>query len=166
MPSQIDTFALKRAKDGILRALRTIDRADGYNTSPKAQIGAVQMDKVPAGELPFLAVEFGDMALDAQLFGGASFGILRIGWPAFVWGYVGSSGNADDLYEAGLALLADVLAAIYAAETLPDGAGQDTVIAVEPGTITFDMEQFAAENRGYFLAEFTLIVDLIRGANP
>lgn len=166
MPSSIDTFALQRAKAGILRALRAISQEDGYNTSPVVQIGHQPLSKVPAGEMPNLCIEFADLQLDVEQLGGTSQGLLRMAWTTYVWGYVASHGHKDDLYTAGLALLADVYAAIYGSETLPDGAGQGSVLFVNPGSIEFDMESYSDSNRGYFLAEFQLVVDLVRGAQP
>lgn len=166
MPRDLNTFALKLAKDSFVRHLRRIDRAAGYNTTPTVQVGAVEMLKLPAGEIPKLAIEFGDLVPGQAQFGGASQGLIRLGWATWVWGYVKSSGNTDDLYDSGLALLADLYAAIYESEPLPDAAGAETVIAVEPGQIVLDMEQFSADNRGYFLANFTLYLDLLRGGQP
>lgn len=164
MPTKTHNFVLMRSMDGFMRAMRKIKQADGYNTTPKVQVGHKPFDQVPAGEMPYLAVEMGDLAPDQETTG--SIPNIRWVWPAFVWGYVATSGNRADLYEAGMALLADVFSAIWSDEKLTDGAGQGTVYFVNPGEITFDMERFASENKGYFLAEFQMVTDTQRSEEP
>lgn len=168
MPARIDAFVLERAKSALLRRFKTIRQADGYNTTPTVGIGARTLLKIPAGEFPAVAVEFGNLVPGADLLGGGvqTQGVFRKAWETFVWGYVASSGLPDDLYRSGLALLQDVYAVIYAQENLRDGNGQDTVLMVDAGEIDFDMESFSQENRGYFLARFSLIVDFERGGSP
>lgn len=166
MPTKIDSFAPFRAMLGIKRALKTISRADGFNTTPNVEMGATLLDKVPDSNFPQIAIEMENMTPALQKFGGVSTGTLRYEWPAFVWGYVKTSQGSEALYRAGLALLDDVLAAVYGEETLQDGAGQGSVIMIEPGDIHFDMESFHAVNKGYFVAEFRLVFDVQRGANP
>lgn len=166
MPTKIDSFAPFRAMLGMKRALNDINRGDGFNTTPKFRMGAVLLDKVPDGNFPQIAMEMENIVPVMEKFGGVSTGIIRYEWPAFVWGYVKTSQNQEALYRAGLALLDDVLAAVYADETLADGAGQGTVIMIEPGEIHFDMEGYSEINKGYFVAEFRLVFDVTRGANP
>lgn len=166
MPTKIDSFAPFKAMLGIKRALKTINQGDGYNTTPKFRMGAVLLDKVPDGNFPQVAMEMENMVPALEKSGGVSTGIIRYEWPAFAWGYVKTSQDTEALYRAGLALLDDVLAAVYGEETLPDGAGQGTVIMIQPGEIHFDMESFHAINKGYFVAEFRLVFDITRGANP
>ena len=149
-----------------MRALAKIKQENGYNTNPKSSIGFKGLDDVPAGELPYLAVAFGDISLRQEEEGGLSLGIFRFSWQTFVWGHVWTSGHRRELYKAGNALLSDLLGAIYDDEPLTDNAGQGTVLFVDPGEILFDMESFSDDNRGYFRAEFGLVVDLLRGGSP
>ena len=165
MPTNVADFSLWRAAEGFERAIRSINQADGFNTSPVVQVGACTLESVPAGEFPHVCIEFGDLRPDLEMVGGPH-GLTRFGWQVFVYGYVKTTGHRRDLYQAGLALLADVLAAVYANETLPDGAGQGTTLIVEPGDVPFDMESFATDSRGWFAAEFTLLVDTERSATP
>jgi hypothetical protein len=168
MPTNVNSFSLWGAAEAFDRALNAIKQADGFNTSPVVQFGSRSLDSVPAGEFPFLAFELGDMDPDVEQTGGnaPSHGLIRFVWPAFVFGYVKTSGNRRDLYRAGAALLADVLAAVYLDETLPDGNGQGTVLMIHPGKVTFDMESFATDGRGWFVAEFGLVVDVDRSGTP
>ena len=171
MATRVEDFSLFRAMEGVERALKTINRSDGFNTDPRVQVGAVLLDDIGDGDFPTLAFEMGDLfnAASGDLFGGAgstSTGELRFGWPCFVWGYVRSTEDKKALYRAGTALLSDVYAAIYADETLEDGAGNYTTLFVNPGEVVFDMESFATKLKGYFAARFDLIVNVTRGANP
>ncbi len=166
MPTLVDQFALWRALDAFERTMQSISIEGGYNTSPVTSFGAKSMKDIPDGEYPHLVLQFEDLQLVQEEFGGASLGILRFEWPAFVIGYVKSSGHRKNLYKAGLSLLVDVLAAIYADEAMKDADGQGTVLFVQPGEIQFDMEAYSSENRGFFVAEFGLVVDLTRGGSP
>lgn len=165
MPTRIYDFRLKKAIDRLKERLETINRADGYNTTPTVQIGAGTLESVPEGEFPKLCIEMGDLTPESEQMG--STPIIRWIWPAFVWGYVFSdSDHGADLYDAGLGLLVDTFAAVYSDEGLTDGAGAGTVHMMSPGEVTFDMESFAHENRGYFLAEFQILVDMQRSNTP
>lgn len=166
MPTSVDNFELYRAMEGVERALKSISTGAGYNTTPKVGIGTKQIREVPIADMPMLRLEMEDITPDGNQFGGASQGEIRMSWTFFVWGFVGTRGTKKDLYRAGQALLADVYAAIYADETQPDGAGQGTAIAVEPGDIAFDMESLTEDSKGYFMASFVLITDITRGSNP
>ena len=166
MPTKLFDFPLYRAKEGILRALRDIKQVDGYENSPKVQMGHISLDKVPDGEFPMLALEMGDLAPSTEQFGGSSQGLIRWIWPAFIAGYVRTSGNRAALYDAGLSLLVDLWGAVWADEGLTDGAGQPVVLFANPGEVVFDMEAHSTHNRGFFLAEFQLVVDIKRGASP
>ena len=166
MPTSLHAFTLKRAVDGLLRALKDIYQENGYENTPIVQLGHRPIDKISAGEFPFLAVEMGDLAPSTEQLGGSSQGLIRWTWPAFVWGFVKTSGNRADLYDAGLSLLVDVFSAVWSDEGLKDGAGQAAVHFVNPGEITFDMESKSTDNLGYFLAEFQLVTDIQRGAAP
>lgn len=168
MPTDVTSFALWRAAEAFERALKKIRQADGFNTSPVVQFGSRTLDSVPAGEFPFLAFELGDLDPDVEQTGGnyPSHGLIRFAWPAYVFGYVRTGGSRRELYAAGSALLADVIAAVYADETLPDGNGQGTVLMIHPGKVAFDMESFATDGRGWFMAEFDLVVDIERSGTP
>jgi len=171
MPTKVENFSLWRAIEGMSRALKTISREDGFNTTPRVQTGGVLLDKIGAGDFPALAFEMGDLepVSDGDLQGGsglASTGHLRFAWPCFVWGYVTTSEDKAALYRTGTALLADVFSAVYDDETLPDGAGSGSILFANAGEVVFDMESFAQDKRGYFVAEFRLIVSIERGANP
>ena len=171
MPTKVQEFSLWRAIEGMERALKKISRANGYNTTPgKVQVGAVLLEKVPPAEFPKLCFEMGDLdpLVEGDLYGGgvASTGHLRFAWPAVVWGYVQTSEDKKALYRAGTALLADVFAAVYEEETLPDNSGTGSVYFVNTGEIVFDMESFAQDKKGYFAAELRLVVNVERGATP
>ena len=166
MPTRLHDFSLKRAVDGLMAALEDIKQTSGYETSPKVQLGHRTIDSIADGEFPLLAVEMGDLAPSTEQLGGSSQGLIRWTWPAFVWGFVRTSGGRDALYDAGLALLVDVFGAVWNDEGLDDGDGQPRVHFANPGEIRFDMESLSTENRGYFLAEFQLVVDIKRGATP
>ena len=166
MPTELHDFSLKRSVDGLMAALKDIKKVNGYETSPKVQLGHRTADSIADGEYPLLAVEMGDLAPSTEQLGGSSQGLIRWTWPAFVWGFVRASGGREALYDAGLALLVDVFGAVWDDEGLTDGAGQPRVLFANPGEIRFDMESFSTENRGYFLAEFQLVVDIKRGASP
>ena len=168
MATAVHNFALTRAMHGFGRALKSISREDGFNTSPVVQHGAVIMDKLEA--FPTLAYEFGNLSplSESGLQGASGFstGRLRFQWQALVFGFVRTTQDRAALSEAGCALLADVYSAVYSGETLPDSAGQGSVLMINPGEIVFDMESFAQDKSGYFAAFFNLAVDLSRGANP
>ena len=166
MPTSLHEFTLKRAVDGLMRALKDISQENGYENTPIVQLGHRPLDKIADGEFPFLAVEMGDLAPSTEQLGGHSQGLVRWAWPAFVWGFVRTSGNRAELYDAGMSLLVDVFGAIWYEEGLKDGNGQAAVHFVNPGEITFDMESKATDNLGYFLAEFQLVTDIQRGASP
>ena len=166
MPTDVQDSPIKRAVDGLVRSLKEIKQAEGYNTTPRVVLGAQTLESVPDGHFPLVAVEMGDLAVDTDLIGGASTSIIRWRWPAFVWGYVTVGSGRAGIYDAGFALLTDILGAIYSDEGLTDGNGQYVVHLVEPGEIVFDMESFAAQNRGYFLAEFQMVFDTKRSGNP
>lgn len=167
MPTDVGQFPLWRLVEGFERALKSINQADGFNTSPKVVIGSRTMNEVADGEYPFVGFELGDLQPgDESLGGQASRGLIRFAWPAFVYGYVKASGGRRDLYKSGSALLADVIAAVYADETLPDAAGQGSALMVEPGPVAFDMESFSSTGRGFFVATFELVADVERSGTP
>lgn len=147
MPTGVEDYNLFRAIEGMEIRLKAISREDGFNTSPRVQVGAVVMDKIADGDWPTLAFEMGDIApiSDSTLSGTGSIsstGELRFEWPCYVWGYVRTTEDKRALYRAGTALLADVHATIFDAETLPDGDGQGSVLMVLPRETVFDMESF------------------------
>jgi len=167
MSTNVDDYSLQRAIDGIMRTLKTITRADGFNTTPKVSMGADVVDGIPDGEFPSIRVELGDLEPAQQFFGGdGDTGKIYFDWPVFVWGYVKTSQGREALYRAGTALMADIHSAIYGNETMPDGAGQGTVLFANPAPIVFDMESFSTINKGYLVAEFRLVVAINRGVNP
>lgn len=168
MPTNVAAFPLWRMTEAFERALKTINQADGYNTTPTVQMGARTMDHVQSGDFPHVAFTMGDMTPDLEQLGvqAPSHGIIRYVWPAYVAGFVRTSGNRRQLYEAGCALLVDILAAVYQDETLPDAAGHGTCMLILPGEIAFDMESFATDGRGWFMAEFGLVADIERSGTP
>jgi hypothetical protein len=168
MPTKVPGSSIWRVQEGLERALRRINTADGFNMSPTVRVGVPALDGVQAGDLPLVAFEFGDMTPDVEQTGvdAPSHGLIRYGWPALVYGYVRTTGDARSLNESATALLLDVLAAIYDDETLPDGAGQGTVLLAQPGAIAWDMESFAKDGRGWFAAEFVLVFDVERSGTP
>lgn len=169
MPTKVADSSMWRVLDAFGRALRRINAADGFNTSPKVAAGAHSLEDVKDGDWPFVCWEPGDLQPDVEQTGSdaPSHGLIRFGWPVVVYGYVKTSGDRKALYEAGVALLTDVLSAVYDNETLPDGDGQGTALLIHPGPIAFDMESFAASsNRGWFAAEFQLVFDIERSGTP
>ena len=166
MATKVDGSGIWNANTAFEQALKAINQADGFNTSPKVQIGGKTIQEVPEGEFPTICIIFGDIAPATEQIGGAEQGVIRWGQATFVLGYFRSSGHRKELYRAGNAMLLDVLSALYAEETLPDSNGIGRVEFINPGTIQFDVESFASENQGYFLAEFEVVFSLIRGANP
>lgn len=166
MPTNVEGSALNRARTGYGRALRSIKQVDGYNTNPLFRWGAVPVSKIPDNEFPTIAVEMGDLSIYTETEGAQTTNIIRYSWPAMTWGYVKSTESKDALYRAGEALLLDIVGAIYSNETLPDANGQGSVLMVNPGDITFDMESLAGIQTGYFLARFDLILNLRRSGSP
>lgn len=168
MPTNVDQSPVWRVQEALERALRAIKTADGFNTSPTVRSSVPALDQIPNGEFPLVAFEFGDMTPDVEQTGSdqPSHGLMRFGWPALVYGYVRSSGNERDLRRSGTALLTDVLSAVYADETLPDGNGAGTVLMVHPGSVAWDMDSFAKDGRGWFAAELTLVFDIERSGTP
>jgi len=166
MPTLIGSFSLWRMQESFLRALKKIKRTSGYNTTPVVLFGAQSLSKIADGDFPCLAVELGDMTPIDHQEGGYNTGVVRYSWPAFVWGFVRSDGDRQALSEAASGLLADVFAALWADETLPDGNGIGTALFVEPGDVVFDMESYAADHSGFFRVRFDLIADINRSGNP
>jgi hypothetical protein len=168
MPSNVDASPIWRVQEALERALQAITTADGFNTSPTIRVGVPALDEVQKGHFPMVAFEFGDMTPDVEQtgFDAPSHGLIRFAWPALVYGYVQGTGNSRDLKRSGAALLSDVLAAVYADESLPDGNGQGTVLLIHPGSVAWDMESFAHDGRGWFAAEFTLVFDIERSGTP
>ena len=167
MPTKTADSPFYKAKQGLITTLRSIKQEDGYNTTPMpAQYGHKLLVDIPAGEFPSIFVELGNLGPDTEQIGGTSQGLIRWVWPAFIWGYVKTSGNQNELYNAGTDLLIDIQAALYDNETLPDADGQGTVLFLNPGPVVFDMESFSGANQGYFLAEIGMIFDTVRGGTP
>ncbi len=160
MPTKLEDTKAFRLMNEIYLRLEEIDPGDGYNGRYTISQKVHAPDQAPSGELPMLAIEFGDLDVEGSLFqaGDQDTSVYRTDWKIAIWCYVEDETNVS---LALLAALYDVLAAVGIDETFND---EDVQFEFEGAR--FDTRTLASVNRGYAIFGFSANIEIDRGTTP
>ena len=160
MPTKLEDTKAFRLMNELYLRLEEIDPGDGYNGRYTISKKVWAPDQAPDGELPMLAVEFGDLDIDSTLFqaGDQDTSVYRTDWKFLVWIYIK---DERDTQVPLLAAMYDVLAAVGSDETFNDEAVQ-----FEFEGARFDSKTLAEKQRGWAIMGFAAKIEIDRGTTP
>lgn len=160
MTIDVDTWGPLLAGDEMLRRLRRINEANGYNTTPHVEDGFIFPSQIPEENLPALLC-FEDSIDSSDVTGGdgVARGKIRLLCNWQIWGVVTSQYS---LRRAAHELLADAKSALYTDEGLDTPTGSRTTYRILWGEFTQEMTALADMPRAFWMWNVQLELDIVR----